>query len=441
MLMTFNDLNITTPLLNAINDLGFVQPTPIQKETFPIVMSGKDVVGVAQTGTGKTFAYLLPILRQLKYSTQTKPRILIVVPTRELVLQVVSEIKKLIKYQTVRVAGVYGGANIKTQKQLISNGLDILVATPGRLMDLYMSGVLRLKDVKKLVIDEVDEMLKQGFLKQVEAIMEILPSKRQNLMFSATLTPEVELLIDSFFYEPAKIIIAQHGTPIERINQVAYHVPNFYTKVNLLKYLLENDLEIEKALVFVATKKLADRVEEQLSGNFDDTLGVIHSNKSQNQRFGIIDKFTKGDIKIIIATDIIARGLDISDVSHVINFDMPNEFGDYIHRIGRTGRAGKDGTAISFINEAEQKYQKGIENLMQKTMNMQDLPSDLEISDIFTEEERPNLGDKQYVKTMNLKHSKGAFHQKKAKNSKTNSGSPRFKKPKYKKAGKKIKRK
>ncbi len=438
--MTFNDFNLNKALLNAIEDLQFVQPTPIQSKAFSVVMSGKDVVGVAQTGTGKTIAYLLPILRQLKYSTQPKPRVLIVVPTRELVLQVVNEVNKLVKYQTVRVAGVYGGANIKTQKQLITNGLDILVGTPGRLMDLYMSGVLRFKDVQKLVIDEVDEMLQQGFHSQVEAIMDILPAKRQNLMFSATLTNEVEQLIDTFFYQPQKIIIAQHGTPIERINQVAYHVPNFYTKVNLLKYLLENDKDIEKALIFVATKKLADRLEAELPDNFKDIIGVIHSNKSQNQRFAVINKFTSGELKLIIATDIIARGLDISDVSHVINFDMPDELGDYIHRIGRTGRAGKDGTSISFINEAEQLYQQELEKLMNKTMNLCELPSNLEISNIFTEEERPNLGDKQYVKTSNLKQSKGAFHEKKSKNAKTNSGSPRFKRPKYKKSGKKIKR-
>ncbi len=438
--MNFQDLNLNKPLLNAINDMQFVQPTPIQAGVFSVVMSGKDVVGVAQTGTGKTIAYLLPILRQLSYSTQTKPRVLIVVPTRELVLQVVSEIDKLTKYQTVRTAGVYGGRNIKTQKQVINDGLDILVGTPGRLMDLYMSGVLRLKNIQKLVIDEVDEMLQQGFRLQVEAIMDILPAKRQNLMFSATLSPEVEKFIDTFFYEPAKIVIAQHGTPIERINQIAYHVPNFYTKVNLLKYLLAEDLEIEKLLVFVATKKLADRLETELLEDFNEIMGVIHSNKSQNQRFNLVEKFASGQLKLLIATDIIARGLDISDVSHVINFDMPNELGDYIHRIGRTGRAGKDGTAISFINEAEQSYQTDIEQLMKMTMQLQDLPSNLEISNIFTEEERPNLGDKQYIKTANLKHSKGAFHQKKSKNAKTNSGSPRFKKPKFKKSGKKIKR-
>lgn len=438
--MTFAELNINTPLINAIEDLGYVNPTPIQIKSFPAVMSGKDLVGVAQTGTGKTFAYMLPILRQLTYSTQKKPRILIVVPTRELVLQVVNEIKKLCTYMTVRIEGVYGGANINTQKQLIHKGLDILVATPGRLMDLYMTGILRFKDIQKLVIDEVDEMLKQGFNKQIEAIMEVLPSKRQNLMFSATLTQEVEALIDNFFYNPTKIIIAAHGTPIEKINQIAYHVPNFFTKINLLKHLLETDTEIDKALIFVATKKLADRVEEELTDKFKEIIAVIHSNKSQNQRFSVINKFANDELKIIIATDIIARGVDISDVSHVINFDMPNELGDYIHRIGRTGRAGKDGVAISFINAAEQEYQRKIENLMRKTILLKDLPENLEISNIFTEEEQPNLGDKQYVKTATIKHSKGAFQEKKSKNKKSNSGSPRFKKAQYKKSGKKIKK-
>ncbi len=438
--MNFEDLNLNTPLRNAIEDLGYVQPTPIQVKAYSVIMSGKDVIGVAQTGTGKTFAYLLPVLRQLKYSEQKKPRVLVVVPTRELVVQVVREIEKLTKYITVRYAGVYGGTNINTQKKIIHEGLDILVATPGRLMDLYMTGILRFKDIQKLVVDEVDEMLKLGFRPQVEAVMEVLPERRQNLMFSATLTEEVEALILDFFHDPQKIEIARHGTPLEKIIQQAYHVPNFFTKVNLLKYLLKNDENLERVLVFVATKKLADRLEEQLIKDFPETIGVIHSNKSQNQRFNILEKFKNGDHKVIIATDIIARGLDIPDVSHVINFDMPSESGDYIHRIGRTGRADKDGTAISFINEAEQEQQMGVEALMKKAIPLVPLPEDLEISDIFTEEERPNLGDKHYLKAPTIKHSKGAFHEKKEKNRKSKSGSPSRKKPQYKKSGKKIKR-
>ena len=196
-------------------------------------MSGKDVVGIAQTGTGKTFAYLLPILRQMTYSVQREPRVLIVVPTRELVIQVVGEIEKLAKYMTVRVLGVYGGTNIKTQGQAVYNGVDILVATPGRLVDLTMHGLLRLKSVQKLVIDEVDEMLNLGFRPQLLTFMEILPQKRQNLMFSATLTEDVEKVITDFFYSPFKIKISPHGTPLEQIIQVAYEVPNFSTKANL----------------------------------------------------------------------------------------------------------------------------------------------------------------------------------------------------------------
>jgi len=438
--VTFEDLNLNTPLRNAISDLGYIYPTPIQAKAYSVVMSGKDVIGVAQTGTGKTFAYLLPILHQLKYSDQKKPRVLIVVPTRELVLQVVKEIEKLTKYISVRYAGVYGGTNINTQKKIIHEGLDILVATPGRLMDLYMTGILRFKSVQKLVVDEVDEMLKLGFRPQVEAVMEVLPARRQNLMFSATLTEDVEELIMSFFYNPQKIEIAAHGTPLEKIIQKAYHVPNFFTKVNLLKYLLLKDDSLEKVLVFVATKKLADRLEEQIIKEFPETIGVIHSNKSQNQRFNVLDKFRDGINKLIIATDIIARGLDISDVSHVINFDMPSEPGDYIHRIGRTGRADKEGVAISFINEPEQEHQMAVETLMKKIIPLEPFPEDLKISTIFTDEERPNLGDKHYLKSPSIKQSKGAFQEKKDKNRKSNSGSPGRKKPQYKKSGKKIKR-
>lgn len=236
--MTFQELNLNTPLLNALNDLGFENPTPIQELVYPAVMSGRDSVGIAQTGTGKTFAYLLPILRQLKYSDQKHARILIVVPTRELVLQVVGEIEKLAKYMTVRVIGVYGGTNINTQKQLVYNGMDIIVATPGRLVDLVMTGVLRLKSIQKLVIDEVDEMLNLGFRPQLMSFMDSLPVRRQNLMFSATLTEDVAAMIDSYFYDPETIEIQNQGTPLEQISQYYYAVPNFYTKISLLENLL-----------------------------------------------------------------------------------------------------------------------------------------------------------------------------------------------------------
>ncbi len=422
--MVFSELNINTPLLNALSDIGYEYPTPIQKEAFSVVLSGKDMVGIAQTGTGKTFAYLLPILKQHKYSDQRTPRILIVVPTRELVLQVVKEAKSLTEYMNIRIAGVYGGTNINTQKQMVYDGLDLLVATPGRLIDLTLTGILRLKTIQKLVIDEVDEMLNLGFRAQLINIMDLLPKKRQNLMFSATLSEDVELLINDFFFEPTKIEIAAHGTPLEQIIQQAYDVPNFNTKVNLLEILLSDNETLSKVLVFVGNKKLADRLHEHLVEKFPDQIGVIHSNKSQNYRINALKNFEDGIHRVLISTDIMARGLDITDVTHVINFDTPNVPGDYLHRIGRTGRADKTGVAITFINEAEKAYQIEIEKTMKKVIPMVDLPEHMEISNVFTEEERPSLHDKNYLKTPSLKHSKGAFQEKKEKNQKVNSGSP-----------------
>ena len=433
--MTFDELKLNTPLKNALADLGYVNPTPIQKEAFPPIMAGKDIIGIAQTGTGKTFSYLLPILKQHKYSEKRHPSVLIIVPTRELVIQVVEETKKLAKYINIRVAGVYGGTNINTQKQLVYNGLDILVATPGRLLDLNLTGVLRLKNIKKLVIDEVDEMLNLGFRPQLLSVLEIIPEKRQNLMFSATLTKDVEELITNFFNSPEKIEIVPHGTPLEQINQQAYHVPNFYTKVNLLEYLLNTDKELSKVLVFVDNKKLADRLFEQISPKFPDQFGVMHSNKSQNYRINTLKRFQEGTHRVLIATDILARGLDITNVTHVINFDTPSIPEVYIHRIGRTGRKDKAGVSITFINEAEQEYQKEIEALMNKNINVLSLPKDVKISTVFTDDEIPKVANKEYIKTVSLKNSKGAFHEKSEKNKKVNlGGSYRRKlKAKYKK--------
>jgi ATP-dependent RNA helicase RhlE len=436
--MVFEELNLNTALLRALDELGYIYPTPIQQKAFPVIMSGRDMVGIAQTGTGKTFAYLMPLLRQITYSDQRDPRILILVPTRELVLQVVDEIKKLATYITVRFAGVYGGTNINTQKQVIYDGLDILVATPGRLADLALCGVLRTKSIQKLVIDEVDEMLNLGFRAQLLSILDMLPQKRQNLMFSATLTNDVEALIHSFTINPEKIEISMHGTPLEKIIQRAYHVPNYFTKVNLLEHLLSTDNEMNKVLIFVSGKKLADRLFEQLDKTFPDQVGVMHSNKSQNYRINALKRFEEGTHRMLIATDIIARGLDIYEISHVINFDTPDVPGDYIHRIGRTGRADKDGIAITFINQPEQTYQMDIEKLMNKPIQLFPIPEEVAVSQVFSEEERPVLHDKDYMKSVSRPSIKGtAFQDKKDKNKKINNIKPR---DRYSKLGKPVNR-
>lgn len=419
--MTFDDLNLNAALLSALTDLGYTNPTTIQYRVFPVAMSGRDVCGIAQTGTGKTFAYLLPCLKQWKFSKEKDPQILIVVPTRELVAQVVETIKELTTYMSVRVVGVYGGVNINTQILQLSTGVDVLVGTPGRLYDLMMNGAVKTKALKKLVVDEVDEMLNLGFRTQLKNILDLLPPKRQNLLFSATITDDVERLIDTYFNDPVRVEAAPTGTPLENIEQTVYAVPNFYTKVNLLHLLLIEEESMTKVLVFAATKKLADELYEQLEPKFEGRVGVIHSNKEQNHRFNTVKQFQEGNYRFIIATDIVARGIDISEVTHVINFDTPEVPENYIHRIGRTGRADKKGISITFFTEKEKAQLEIIETLMRYTIPVTALPENLVISDVLTEDEIPKVFMKTYQVRLPKKEEVGpAFHEKSAKNSKVN---------------------
>ncbi len=436
--MHFKDLNLSKQLLNALEDLGFDTPTPIQEQSFNVVSSGKDVVGIAQTGTGKTFAYMMPILRNLAFSTQENPRVLILVPTRELVIQVVEEIEKLAKYINVRVLGVYGGVNINTQKQAVAQGLDILVATPGRLYDLAVSRTLKLKSIQKLVIDEVDVMLDLGFRHQIVNIFDIIPERRQNIMFSATMTEDVDELITDFFIDPERVSVAVSGTPLDNIEQERYDVPNFYTKVNLLEHLLNDTDTFNKVLIFVAYKKMADRLFEKLAETFNDELCVIHSNKTQNYRLRSIEQFRTGHNRILVATDVMARGLDIDNISHVINFDTPKFPENYMHRIGRTGRAEREGKSILFSTENEQGYVEAIESLMQMEISLTEIPESVEISKELIEEERPQIKERYNPLKRRDEDAPGpAFHDKAEKNLKENLGgsyrreiAKKYKKPK-----------
>lgn len=421
--VTFTDLNINAPLFNALTDMGLTRPTTIQYRSFPVVMSGKNVVGVAQTGTGKTIAYLLPLLRMLEFSKKNDPRILIIVPTRELVTQVVEEVEKLTAYMTVRVGGVYGGTNINTQKQVVNDGLDILVGTPGRLLDLAFEGSLKLKSVQRLVIDEVDEMLDLGFRPQIQSIFELLPERRQNLMFSATLSQEVAALIEDEFVDHVRVEAAPPGTPVDQITQLLYRVPNFYSKANLLAHLLE-DNDMSKVLVFAASKRQADMLFDIIAPRFREEVGVIHSNKSQNYRFGALRSFATGAHRVLIATDLVSRGLDIEGVSHVVSFDIPLEPTEFIHRIGRTGRADRKGIAIAFATDKEEQALQAVQQLMQREIPVVPVPDDVELSDQLIEDERPAVPGIRYTQSDVLKHSQGAFHEKKAKNMKVNLGGP-----------------
>jgi ATP-dependent RNA helicase RhlE len=419
--MRFTDFNLNSALLNALADLNFHTPTSIQRKVFSTAISGADVCGIAQTGTGKTIAYLLPALRLWKFSKAIAPQILIIVPTRELVVQVVESVNQLTTYMNVVTVGVYGGVNINTQKYSVEQKVDVLVGTPGRLFDLAVNGSVKLKSIKTLVIDEVDEMLNLGFRAQLKNIIELLPERRQNLLFSATLTPEVEELMDAYFPALVKIEAAPTGTPLENIQQQAYEVPNFYTRVNLLKMLLDEDASMNKVLVFTGSKALADQLFEQIESNYPGIAEVIHSNKEQNHRFNTVKQFKDGVYRFIIATDIVARGIDIEEVSHVINFDIPDTPEKYIHRIGRTGRADKKGIAISFITPKDKEAVNEMEGLMKYEIPKLPLPSNIEISNELTEDEKPKVFMKEIeVKVPKREASGPAFHEKSAKNKKVN---------------------
>ncbi|UUV20747.1 DEAD/DEAH box helicase [Paenimyroides aestuarii] len=420
---TFEQFNLPKSLQKAIDDLGFVNPTPIQEKSFNAILSGKDVMGIAQTGTGKTFAYLLPILKQWKFQPTDAPRVAILVPTRELVVQVVEEVEKLTKYMSIRVLGIYGGVNINTQKTSVYNGIDILVGTPGRVMDLALDNILRFDNLQKLVIDEFDEILNLGFRTQLTSILSMMKDKRQNILFSATMTEEVDELLDEYFNFPEEISLAPSGTPLEKIKQSAYIVPNFLTKLNILKDILTTDETTTRVLLFVNNKRLADYVLEHLEEAFPEQFGVIHSNKTQNYRLNTMELFQNSELRGLVTTDVMARGLDITDITHVFNLQMPEIPEQYIHRIGRTGRADKDGIAISFVSPKEEETHFEIESLMDYEIPLHEIPPHVKIEEQRLEFEK----DKVKMKTNKRKidNERGeAFHEKKDKNKKVNLGGP-----------------
>jgi ATP-dependent RNA helicase RhlE len=420
---TFEKFNLPKSLQKAVDELGFVTPTPIQEKSFSVIMSGRDMMGIAQTGTGKTFAYLLPLLKLYKFTNTNTPKIVILVPTRELVVQVVEEVEKLTTYMSVKTLGIYGGVNINTQKKAVYEGVDILVGTPGRTMDLALDAVVRFDETQKLVIDEFDEMLNLGFRPQLTSLLAMMKTKRQNILFSATMTDEVDDILNDYFDFPEEVTLAASGTPLEKITQVTYNVPNFNTKVNLLKHLLQNDESMSRVLVFVNNKKISDMLHTRIEEDFEGQFGVIHSNKSQNYRLSTMAEFQEGNLRGLITTDIMARGLDISDISHVINFELPEEPELYMHRIGRTGRADATGTAISFVTPREEEFKIEVEVLMNQELDITDFPEEVEVSSKLIEPEKDKQPIKFLMKKVKLEGD-GAFHEKSKKNKKVNLGGP-----------------
>ncbi len=409
----FSDFKLNKQLLSAISEAGFEIPTPIQKKAIPIVLSGQDVLGIAQTGTGKTAAYLLPMLMNIKYAQGESPRALILAPTRELALQIDNHIDLFTPYMDIRHTVIYGGVGEKSQIETIQNGLDILVATPGRFLDLYRKNIINTKQIKTLILDEADKMMDMGFMPQIRDILEKIPVKRQNLLFSATFPPNVEKLAEEFLEFPQKIEVAPQSTASSMISQSYYKVPNFKTKVYLLQHLLNND-EFSKVIIFTRTKSTANNLFRFIDRKVDGEVRVIHSNKAQQSRLNAIKDFNEGKVRLLVTTDVTARGHDIQDISHVINFQVPLVYEDYVHRIGRTGRAANTGEAITFANKAEEMHLEKIEGMMREAIKEKKLPEDIPVFETPKEEKIEIDREIDTIKRRDDPNFKGAFHEKKS---------------------------
>ena len=365
----FSDFGLAEPIQRALEARHHVDPTPIQAQTIPKLLAGKDLMGIAQTGTGKTAAFALPILHRLAQTPVSRPparkgrqtRALILSPTRELAIQIGEEFRAYGRHLSLRNTIIYGGVSQRPQVRALSRGVDIVVATPGRLLDLMGQGQLALGAVQHLVLDEADRMLDMGFIPDVRKIIAAVPCRRQSMMFSATMPAEVAGLSGEILADPARVAVAPQATPVERIQQSLHHV-EANAKATLLTRILD-DPALSRVLVFARTKHRANRVAEKL-GKGGISAEAIHGNKSQGARQRALQRFRDGDARVLVATDIAARGLDVAGISHVINYELPNEPENYVHRIGRTARAGASGTAVSFCDVTERSYLNGIERLI-----------------------------------------------------------------------------
>tara|TARA_R110001599_G_scaffold45036_2_gene133538 strand:- start:16331 stop:17728 length:1398 start_codon:yes stop_codon:yes gene_type:complete len=412
--ISFEELKLSRQFLNAIDDLGYTAPTPIQKKAIPIALAGHDLLGIAQTGTGKTAAFVLPILMKLKYAQGDHARALILAPTRELVMQIEGNARELARYTDLRIVSLYGGLGPKQQIEAIEKGVDIIVSTPQRFLDIYLKGIIHTKLIKTMVLDEADKMMDMGFMPQIKNVLEVVPRKRQNMLFSATMHDKVILLTEDFLEFPEKIEIAPQATVIDTIEQRLYEVPNFKTKINLLEYFLKSE-ELQRVIVFTKTRTNADNVSKFIERRQLGPVRVIHANKGQNSRINAMAEFKEGDIRVLVSTDVTARGMDISMVSHVINFDVPLIDEDYVHRIGRTGRANNAGIAITFANELEMFSVAKIEALIQNTITRHNMPSEVLVEKTPFIEGQEMLRAIDDLKKKDDPEFKGAFHEKKKK--------------------------
>ena len=412
---SWEQLKLNPQLLKAIAEVGFEHPTEIQQKVIPLALGGQAVIGIAQTGTGKTAAYVLPILRKINFAQGKEPRALVLAPTKELVVQIAEHTRALAKFTDLRVEALYGGVGPKTQIESLHAGVDILIATPGRFMEIYLRNEIAVKQIKILVLDEADRMMDMGFMHQLRKIFEVIPSKRQNLLFSATFPAKVEKLADEFLEFPTRVEVSPPATPAVQVNQELFHVPNLKTKIHLLESLLKDRGEFKRVLIFTRTKDSANDVFKFINRRQLGPARVIHSNKGQNSRINAMNEFKEGNLRVLVSTDVSSRGIDVADVSHVINFEVPMLYEDYIHRIGRTGRAFKTGKAITFVNDAERYHIKKIEDLMREKIRVSEFPEGVEVEATPLAETQQIAKEIDRQKRYEDPEFRGAFHERKKK--------------------------
>lgn len=410
---SFEVFNLNRQLLNAVADAGFESPTEIQQKCIPLLLGGQEVIGIAQTGTGKTAAYLLPVLMKIKYASGGDPRALILSPTKELTLQIAQHAEQLAKYTDLRIVALYGGVGPKTQIEQIRSGVDLIISTPGRFMELYLKGEIAVKQIKTLVLDEADRMMDMGFMPQLRRLFEVIPPKRQNMLFSATFPEKVERLSNEFLEFPIKVEITPQATAATQVDQTLYAIPNLKTKIAFLEYLLGDSEVFSRVLIFTRTKDVANNIFKYLERKEYGPIKVIHSNKGQNTRINAINDFKEGKLRILVSTDVTARGIDVVKVSHVINFDVPILYEDYVHRIGRTGRAFQEGSAITFATPAEMYHISQIEKLIREKIPVKPLPPDVEVFETPRNEAKDMAREIDWQKRKEDPTFQGAFHERK----------------------------
>ena len=415
--MTFEDLKLKRQFLDAVEALGYRLPTPIQSQAIPRILSGQDLIGVAQTGTGKTGAYLLPILQKLRGRQDGQPRAVVLVPTKELALQVHRAAEAFAMHTDIRSIALVGGVGPKSQMANLESGADVVVATPGRFMELYLRGALSTRKIHTMVLDEADRMMDMGFMPQLRDILEVVPNKRQNLLFSATFPQRVERLADEFLLWPTRIEVTPEGTPVKSVAQYITRVPNIQTKINAVLHWLTDTHPDSRALLFVRTKEDAKRVGQSLAKALPNQVSEIHSNKAQHTRLAAMNKFREGDVRVLVSTDVSARGIDVPETEVVINFNVPRMSDDYVHRIGRTGRADREGVAYTLVDPTDE---VSLSRILAR-LPADGRPDDLALSGQVEVEETPPWEAKAMARTIDFQKRKadptykGAFHEKKRK--------------------------